>query len=49
MPHFLIKKEEIKDSFIELFDNENLFHITKVLRYKKGEKIKFIDTDKNVY
>lgn len=49
MPHFLIKKEEIKNDFITLVDNENLFHITKVLRCKVGEKIKFIDVDKNVY
>lgn len=49
MPHFLIKKEEIKNDFITLVDNENLFHITKVLRCKVGEKIKFIDEDKNVY
>ena len=50
MPHFLIKKEEIKNNeIIELIDNENLFHLTKVLRVKKGEKIKFIDSDKFVY
>ena len=49
MPHFLIKKEEIKNDFIELLDNENLFHIVKVLRCKVGEKIKFIDENKNVY
>ena len=49
MPHFLIQKQEIKDSYIELIENENLFHITKVLRAKIGEKIKFIDTDGFVY
>lgn len=49
MPHFLIKKEEIKEYFIEIFDNENFFHIAKVLRAKIGEKIKFIDEEKNVY
>ncbi|MBR3604794.1 MAG: RsmE family RNA methyltransferase [Candidatus Gastranaerophilales bacterium] len=49
MPHFLIKKEEKKDNFIELLDNENIFHLTKVLRVKIGQKIKFIDEDKNVY
>lgn len=49
MPHFLIKKEEIKDNFIELFDNENLFHLTKVLRMKVNETVKFIDEDKIVY
>lgn len=50
MPHFLIKKEEIKNNeIIELIDNENLFHLIKVLRAKKGEKIKFIDCDKFVY
>ena len=49
MPHFLIKKEEIFNSFIELKTNENLFHITKVLRAKCGEKIKFIDENQIVY
>ncbi len=49
MPHFLIKKEEIKDNVIELIDNENLFHLIKVLRVKQGQKVKFIDLDKNVY
>lgn len=49
MPHFLIKKEEIKDNFIELLENENLFHLTKVLRIKVGEKIKFIDKEKNIF
>ena len=49
MPHFLIKKEEKKDNFIELMDNENIFHLIKVLRVKNGQKIKFIDEDKNVY
>ena len=49
MPHFLIKKEEKKDNFIELLDNENIFHLTKVLRVKIGQKVKFIDEDKNVY
>ncbi len=49
MPHFLIKKEEIKKDYIELVDNDNLFHITKVLRTKAGQNIKFIDEDKNLY
>ena len=49
MPHFLIKKEEINDEYIKLLNNENLFHITKVLRAKIGEKIKFIDENQNVY
>lgn len=49
MPHFLIKKEEIKDDIIELVDNENLFHLIKVLRVKQYQKVKFIDSDKNVY
>ena len=49
MPHFLIKKEEKKDNFIELIDNENIFHLIKVLRVKTGQKVKFIDEDKTVY
>ncbi len=49
MPHFLVKKEEIKENFIELSENENLFHITKVLRSKIGENIKFIDEAGFVY
>ena len=49
MPHFLIKKEEIKTPFIELIDNDNLFHILKVLRKKEGEKIKFIDENQVIY
>ena len=49
MPHFLIKKEEIKENKIELINNENLFHLIKVLRVKPKEKIKFIDGEKNIY
>lgn len=49
MPHFLIKKEEIKEGFIELIDKETFFHVVKVLRIKKGEKIKFIDSDQFIY
>lgn len=49
MPHFLIKKEEIEKDYIELLDNDNFFHIAKVLRAKIGEKIKFIDEQKNVH
>ena len=49
MPHFLIQNEEINNEYIELLNNENLFHITKVLRAKVGEKIKFIDKKQNVY
>lgn len=49
MPHFLIKKEEIKNDFIELSDNDNFFHLTRVLRIKTGETIKFIDNEQNVY
>jgi 16S rRNA (uracil1498-N3)-methyltransferase len=49
MPHFLIKKEEIKNDIIELCDNENLFHLIKVLRVKPHQKVKFIDEERNVY
>ena len=49
MPHFLIKKENIKNNFIELIDDENFFHLTRVLRIKTGEVIKFIDENKTVY
>lgn len=50
MPHFLIKKEQINSNFIILNDSdENFFHLTKALRVKTGEKIKFIDDDKIVY
>lgn len=50
MPHFLIKKENIKDDFIGIYDDKDLLHhLIRVLRVKKGEKIKFIDEDKIVY
>lgn len=49
MPHFLIKKEEIKGNFIELIDNDSFFHLTRVLRVKLGENVKFIDENQNVY
>jgi len=49
MPHFLITKEEIKNNYIELIDNENLFHLVKVLRIKPHQKVKFIDEDKKLY
>lgn len=49
MPHFLISKEEIKEDKIELIDKETIDHLLKSLRVKKGEKVKFIDKDENVY
>ena len=49
MPHFLIREEEIKDSLIRLVDKENLFHLTRVLRIKPNEKVKFIDKNHIVY
>jgi len=50
MPHFPIKNEEIKESLIEInSNNENFFHITKVLRIKPNESIKFIDKEGFVY
>jgi len=49
MPHFLIKKEEINKDFIELSDNDSFFHLTKVLRIKKGEVVKFINEEKTVF
>ena len=49
MPHFLIKKEEIKNNFIELKDNDSFFHLTRVLRVKIGQNVKFIDENQNVF
>ena len=49
MPHFPIEKEEIKNDYIELINNENFFHLTKVLRVKIGETIEFIDKNQIVY
>ena len=52
MPHFLINKEEKKEDYIILNNddlNNNFFHITRVLRSKKGDKLKFIDENKNIY
>ena len=49
MPHFLIKKEEIKDNIIELSNNDNFFHLTRVLRVKVNEVVKFIDKNQNVF
>lgn len=49
MPHFLIKTENIKNNFVELVNDENFFHIVKVLRVKTGEIIKFINENKTVY
>ena len=49
MPHFLIKKENIKANYIELINDENFFHLIKSLRIKKGEHVKFIDENKTVF
>lgn len=49
MPHFLIQKEQIINDVIRLENDDNFFHIVKVLRTKVGETIKFIDKDKQVY
>lgn len=49
MPHFFIKKEELNNDFIKLIDKDNFFHLVKVLRVKKGEKVKFIDENQIVY
>lgn len=49
MPQFLIKKEEISEFNVTLKDNDNFFHIVKVLRARIGANIKFIDEDGYVY
>ena len=49
MPHFLISKNSIKENIIEVSDKELLSHLVQSLRVKKGEKVKFIDDDENVY
>lgn len=50
MPHFFIKKEQINNNSIELSDNDdNFYHLTKAMRVKINENIKFIDENKNVY
>ena len=48
MPHFLIKKEHINSNKIRVVD-DNFFHLSKVLRVKLGESIKFIDEEQNVH
>lgn len=49
MPHFLIKKENIKENFIYVEEPELLHHLASVLRVKKNEIVKFIDVDKIVH
>ena len=49
MPHFLISKEQIKNNIITLDSDDNFYHLTKVLRVKTNEKVKFIDSDGNIY
>ena len=49
MPHFFIEKEHIKKDIIELRDGDTFFHLVKALRVKTGEKVKFIDSQQNVY
>jgi len=49
MPHFLINKNEIKSSFIELNTPDIIAHIVSARRIKTGESIKFIDEEYNVY
>lgn len=48
MPHFLIKNNQIKNDIINI-DDDNFFHIVKVLRAKINEEIKFIDENRVVY
>jgi 16S rRNA (uracil1498-N3)-methyltransferase len=50
MPHFLIKKKQIKDDIITINEtDDSFFHLVKSLRIKINEKVKFIDEEKNVY
>ncbi len=49
MPHFLISNEQIKNNIITLDSDDNFYHLTKVLRVKTNEKVKFIDSDGNIY
>ncbi len=49
MPHFLIKKEQINNNEITLFEDDNFFHLTKSLRINIGQKVKFIDENEIVY
>lgn len=49
MPHFLIKKEQINNKEITITEDDNFFHLTKSLRAKVGQKVKFIDENQTVY
>ena len=49
MPHFLVDKNSIKNSYIHLKDKETICHIAQSLRAKNGEVVKFIDEEENVY
>ncbi len=49
MPHFFIEQDKIKDGFIELNQSEDFFHLTRALRAKLGDCIKFIDKNRVVY
>ena len=43
MPHFFIKKDNIKKDFITIDDNENYRHIARSLRARVGENLLLID------
>ncbi len=52
MPHYLIKKDNIINGFVELSKesgNDTFFHLTKVLRVKINQELDFIDSEKTLY
>jgi 16S rRNA (uracil1498-N3)-methyltransferase len=49
MPHFLIKKQDIKENLIKITDKDLYRHIIKVMRSKTGEKLLFLDEDEIQY
>lgn len=49
MPQFLIKKENITDNLINIYNKQDIIHITKVLRKKSDDIIDFAGDDGILY
>lgn len=49
MPQFFIKSVNVKGNYVEIDDKNDLRHIAKVLRFKVGDEIIFVDEGQFLY
>lgn len=49
MPHFLIEEKDVENNTVKINNKDLYRHIIKVLRFKAGDKILFLDENEIQY